>query len=240
MLLQYIRNSTFVRPALTTTLTISAPSLFNLSSYKIPPLYKFSLNINPTKSRTMTIATQYKRTDRPNIVGADDIAAPYPLFSSTQVVAGFGRGSSDLGIPTANIPPASYQPILDATSEIEGDTGIYYGWAAVYPSSRTVAEVSKTASEASVPCDRVVDYNYGQLLTDGEDKAVVFPMVMSVGWNPFYGNKQRSAEIHIIHKYAHTFYGADIRFVVLGYIRPELDYVSKGNKTEIFLCMFKF
>lgn len=191
----------------------------------------------------MTISTVYERTDRPSVVGPETPRKPYPLYSSTQVVAGFGRGSSDLGIPTANIPSDSYKDILDVTSGIEGDTGIYYGWAAVYPSSRSKEEVSKKASEAAVPCDRVVEYNYGALLQDNVDKGVVFPMVMSVGWNPFYGNKKRSAEIHIINKYANTFYGADIRFVVLGYIRPELDYVSKGKRKknlQDFLIFYKW
>lgn len=165
------------------------------------------------------------RADRPEIVGPASPAKPYPLYSKTHVISGFGRGSSDLGIPTANIPKSSYRAILDATSAIEGDTGIYYGWVAVYPSSSTPEQVSAVAS--SVAIDRVVDYNYGAQLEPGVERGVVFPMVMSVGWNPFYGNKERSAEIHIIHKYKSMFYGADIRFVVLGYIRPELDYVSK-------------
>lgn len=35
-------------------------------------------------------------------------------------------------------------------------------------------------------------------------------------------------EVHIIHPFAHDFYGHDMSVLVLGYIRPELDYVSKG------------
>jgi len=36
-------------------------------------------------------------------------------------------------------------------------------------------------------------------------------------------------EVHIIHPFAHDFYGHDMSVLVLGYIRPELDYVSKGE-----------
>lgn len=168
----------------------------------------------------------YDRNNRPTIAGGATLDSPYPLYSSTQVFAGFGRGSSDLGIPTANLPIDSYSKILEATSHIEGETGIYYGWAAVYPSSITPEEIAEKAAVV-VPCDRKVEYNYGSLLQDGIDKAKVFPMVMSVGWNPFYHNKERSAEIHIINKFDNTFYGADVRYIVLGYIRPELDYISK-------------
>ncbi|KAG5654482.1 hypothetical protein H0H81_001981 [Sphagnurus paluster] len=56
----------------------------------------------------------------------------------------------------------------------------------------------------------------------------VFPMVMSLGLNPVYKNEKLSAEIHIMHEFESDFYGLEIRAVVLGYIRPELDYVSRG------------
>ena len=36
-------------------------------------------------------------------------------------------------------------------------------------------------------------------------------------------------EVHIIHPFAHDFYGHDMSVLVLGFIRPELDYVSKGQ-----------
>lgn len=57
--------------------------------------------------------------------------------------------------------------------------------------------------------------------------ARVYPMVMSVGWNPFYKNTTKTAEVHIIHKFSQDFYGLEMRVVVLGYIRPEYNYVSK-------------
>lgn len=184
--------------------------------------------------RLTDYSTMYDRDNRPQISGPETPQPPYPIFSSTQVFAGFGRGSSDLGVPTANIPSDSYSEILSLTSSIEGETGIYYGWAAVYPSSIDREEVTRKARETAVPSNRQVNYNYGAALGP-EEKGVVFPMVMSIGWNPFYHNVDRSAEIHIIHKYAQTFHGADVRYVVLGYIRPELDYVSKGERKDFFL-----
>lgn len=36
-------------------------------------------------------------------------------------------------------------------------------------------------------------------------------------------------EVHIIHTYPTDFYGYHMRLSVLGYIRPELNYVSKGE-----------
>lgn len=134
----------------------------------------------------------------------------------TTVIAGYGRGSADLGIPTANIPQEAFDS-LDI-----GDTGIYYGWASVHRAPETERAVKPTCP---VP-ERTVDISWGDKLKSDEE-SIVLPMVMSVGWNPYYHNKARSAEIHIIHKFDSPFYGAKIKFMVLGYIRPELDYVSK-------------
>ncbi|KAF9140029.1 riboflavin kinase [Linnemannia schmuckeri] len=49
---------------------------------------------------------------------------------------------------------------------------------------------------------------------------------MSLGWNPFYKNEKKSAEVHIMHNFHRDFYGDELRVVVLGYIRPELDYTT--------------
>ncbi len=63
-------------------------------------------------------------------------------------------------------------------------------------------------------------------------------MVMSIGYNPFYKNTVRSAEVHILQKFNRDFYGAEMRISILGYIRPEYDYVDvesliKDIRTDI-------
>ncbi|TDL29305.1 riboflavin kinase [Rickenella mellea] len=78
-----------------------------------------------------------------------------------------------------------------------------------------------------------VYFGYAQVLPKTENKALlgehlkVWPMVMSMGFNPFYSNKELSAEVHIMHDYGTDFYGHEMKVVVLGYIRPELDYTSR-------------
>ncbi|KAJ3412784.1 riboflavin kinase [Chytridiales sp. JEL 0842] len=112
---------------------------------------------------------------RPLIVGPERPEPPYPVYLRGIVSKGFGRGSKELGIPTANLP--------EEVAEQAGamiDTGIYYGWASV------------------------------------GHKDIVWPMVMSFGWNPFYKNEKRSAD----------FYGEELRVIVTGYIRPEKNYES--------------
>ncbi|XP_043421293.1 riboflavin kinase isoform X1 [Prionailurus bengalensis] len=49
-----------------------------------------------------------------------------PYFCRGQVVRGFGRGSKQLGIPTANFPE---QVVDNLPADVS--TGIYYGWASV-------------------------------------------------------------------------------------------------------------
>ncbi|KAK0191237.1 riboflavin kinase [Armillaria mellea] len=69
-----------------------------------------------------------------------------------------------------------------------------------------------------------VYYGYAQVPDAPSNE--VWPMVMSLGWNPFYKNERLTAEIHVMHEYTADFYGMELRAVVLGYIRPELDFTT--------------
>lgn len=145
------------------------------------------------------ISTEAFRTSRPEIAGPESPAAPFPLALRGVVQKGFGRGGKDLGCPTANLPDEAIRPLSAATT-----TGVYYGFAQVRP--------SRPGESSSNMC---------------EDDCGVYPMAMSLGWNPFYKNERLSAEVHIMHEYKNDFYGNEMRVLVLGYIRPELDYTSR-------------
>jgi riboflavin kinase len=125
---------------------------------------------------------------RDKIAGPDIPTKPFPIMLKGEVTKGFGRGSSDLGIRTANLP----DQVANSAAHIL-ETGIYFGFASVGL------------------------------------KGTVYPMVMSYGWNPFYKNEKRSAEVHIIHHFENDFYGEELRIVILGYIRPELNYTTLGT-----------
>ncbi|KAK9917563.1 hypothetical protein WJX75_005816 [Coccomyxa subellipsoidea] len=101
------------------------------------------------------------------------------------VVKGFGRGSRELGIPTANLDSESLQGAL-----AEAVSGVYCGWASIGNSS------------------------------------AVYKTAMSIGWNPFYKNKQKTAEPWLLHKFDKDFYGEELRVLVTGYIRPEANFTS--------------
>lgn len=107
-----------------------------------------------------------------------------PHFAAGTVVKGFGRGSKELGIPTAN-----FEPHVVKELPVELETGVYFGWAQI-------------------------------------DNGAIHKMVMSVGWNPYYKNVEKSMETHILHKFPSDFYGRYLKVCMLGYLRPEKDYSS--------------
>lgn len=126
--------------------------------------------------------------------GEDTVPLDPPLMLSGPVVKGFGRGSKELGIRTANLDANSLSGRL-----AEAVTGIFLGWAAV------------------------------------EGQQGVHKMVMSVGYNPHYGNKEKTAEPWLLTGFEQDFYGKELRLLVCGYIRAEAAFVSlEALKTRIF------
>eukprot|EP00038_Savillea_parva_P027447 m.59620 g.59620 ORF g.59620 m.59620 type:complete len:159 (+) comp7905_c0_seq1:129-605(+) len=104
---------------------------------------------------------------------------------TSEVIKGFGRGSKELGIPTANLTDEAIAKLPDDMMQ-----GVYFGWAQI------------------------------------EGDLTVHKSVMSIGWNPYYNNTTRSAEVHVMHKFDDEFYGKEIRVVVVGRLRGEKDFSS--------------
>jgi len=48
-----------------------------------------------------------------------------------------------------------------------------------------------------------------------------------LGWRA-----DETQEVHILHKFPQDFYGSQMALSILGYIRPEYDYVSKESLIE--------
>mmetsp|Transcript_134407 Transcript_134407/g.189986 ORF Transcript_134407/g.189986 Transcript_134407/m.189986 type:complete len:155 (-) Transcript_134407:97-561(-) len=103
---------------------------------------------------------------------------------TSEVIKGFGRGSKELGIPTANLTDEAIGKL-----PADVDQGVYFGWAQLEGGS-------------------------------------IHKSVMSVGWNPFFKNKTRSAEVHVMHKFSDNFYGKGMRVLILGRLRGEKDFDS--------------
>ncbi|GAB1315776.1 riboflavin kinase [Madurella fahalii] len=192
--------------------------------------------------------------NRPIIVGPDSgPVPPYPLRMSGLVISGFGRGSKELGIPTANLPVDD--TVTPWISTIP--SGVYFGWASLrlppsHPdcatnttSSTTTATTTTTTATPAPPAaaatpaqENTAQQNGTPAQGEAEAKAEagagagegaeggyqVYPMVMSIGYNPFYKNTVRSAEVHVLHKFGADFYGVEMRLLILGFIREEKDY----------------
>lgn len=157
---------------------------------------------------------------RPEIPSAPVL--PFPLTECSHVEAGFGRGSADLGIPTANVCLAD---MSDQFKDL--DPGVYFGFCRLAAENKAT-EIKQVATKDS---QRSVQFNYGSGLTSKQLQKL-YPHVMSIGWNPFYGNQEKTVEIHVIDKFNQDFYGAKIHFNVLGYVRPELNYTTKEALIE--------
>jgi riboflavin kinase len=137
-------------------------------------------------------------------ISIDDVHKHLPIRMTSKVVRGFGRGSSDLGIPTANLcrEAGSFSTSFDALP-----CGIYWGFARIGSSN-------------------------------SDDSTKVYKAAISIGFNPYYGNEQKTVEPHLIappsderrHKSScgetvlRDFYDEPIRLSVVGYLRPELPF----------------
>ncbi|KAH8722974.1 riboflavin kinase-domain-containing protein [Phaeosphaeriaceae sp. PMI808] len=176
------------------------------------------------------------RPDGPRdpIAGPDTPQSPFPLKLRGPVIKGFGRGSKELGIPTANIPLSG----LSIGGHEDLDSGIYYGWCTLDHSSissnTTPTTVPSATPDTSTPerssNHAVADFEYPSQTSP--TPSTVYPTVLSIGYNPYYKNTQRSIEIHILQNFDADFYGASLSLIVLGFIRPEYDYVSTDALVE--------
>lgn len=57
-----------------------------------------------------------------------------------------------------------------------------------------------------------------------EDDKIVYGMVMNIGWCPYYKNKEKSIEVHILNTFKDDFYDKKITVHTLGYIRNEANF----------------
>jgi riboflavin kinase len=75
-----------------------------------------------------------------------------------------------------------------------------------------------------------VYYGYASL------KKRVYPMVMSIGVNPYFKNPKRSAEVHLLHSFEEDFYEEILKVAIIGYIRPQLDFSTKEELILAIRC----
>mmetsp|Transcript_33923 Transcript_33923/g.59589 ORF Transcript_33923/g.59589 Transcript_33923/m.59589 type:complete len:195 (-) Transcript_33923:31-615(-) len=150
-----------------------------------------------------------------------------PIRIISKVVRGYGRGSKDLGIPTANV--SREKEVLSCSC---GDfdhlpTGIYWGFA-------RIGEMA-TPSSTGIEKDDI-----------NSVLGKVHLAAISIGYNPTYNNKEKTVEPHLIadeeHPQRHAsstgetqfqdFYDKTIILSVVGYLRPELPFEGLEKLTD--------
>jgi riboflavin kinase len=185
----------------------------------------------------------------------ENIARMLPIRIVSRVVRGFGRGSKDLGIPTANLAcdsPDACRIVTAASSTIpsspEGSsppssptleelpTGIYWGYCRI---GNITAGDDDPAPGAGPDADATPT-------TERSVLGVTLPCAVSIGYNPTYGNDVKTIEPHLIapthdpRRHASScqetlfadFYGQPCRLAVVGYLRPELPFEGLDKLTE--------
>jgi riboflavin kinase len=146
----------------------------------------------------------------------EEIESMLPIRMISTVVRGYGRGSKELGIPTANLDRGRIQTSVpfDALP-----TGIYWGFARIIDADDDVGT---------------------------PQAGIVYKSAISIGYNPTYGNTVKTIEPHLIAEpndkrrfqsqchetVLQDFYDQTIRLVVVGYLRPELPFEGLEKLTE--------
>ena len=134
---------------ITTTATASRLRIFAPDSAFSSTAFHLS-NFNPkfvSDSVLCRISRSCSTTFRPPTpppLPPSKMDAHLPFFASGEVIRGFGRGSKDLGIPTANFP----DEVVDLLPD-EIQTGIFFGWAKVddFPVHPMVVSIGKRKIE---------------------------------------------------------------------------------------------
>ena len=180
------------------------------------------------------------------------IRSMLPIRMQSIVVRGFGRGSSDLGIPTANLDcqvlssndsknkddnknnnnkglGAWSIPQQRAPSLEDLPTGIYWGYARICHDDN-----EDDRHDSSKPNEQQAD----KATLSSSQQQQVYTAAISIGYNPTYGNQQKTIEPHLIapphdprrhvslcgETVLSDFYNERIRLSVCGYLRPELPF----------------
>lgn len=142
-----------------------------------------------------------------------------PIRLVGTIVRGYGRGSAELGIPTANL---SRECLMSSSVSFDClPCGIYWGFARVVNSLRIHRDGSGSETENAKG--------------DADAEGITYKAAISIGYNPHYGNEEKTVEPHLIASPDHPdrrasccgetilgdFYGRTLRLSVVGHLRAE-------------------
>ncbi|PAV89533.1 hypothetical protein WR25_03032 [Diploscapter pachys] len=130
-----------------------------------------------------------------------------PYFFRGKVVSGFGRGGKQLNCPTANLDDVTVSALPPQLT-----TGVFYG-------------LARITNGDSPNYQAISLFNYSNYLKFNCFQRP-YNMVMSIGWNPQFDGKQKTMEVHILHKFNGDFYGAQIEGLICGFVREMKSFKS--------------
>jgi riboflavin kinase len=131
---------------------------------------------------------------------------------------------------------SSIETVNGTTATKDPIDGVHFGWVSLrLPDSHPDLRAPPKIQAQHLPDRKFKEGKAKEPIFPIEDLKIppptssnwrIYPMVMSIGFNPFYGNKERSAEVFIMNDFQEDFYGNYMRVSILGYIRKELDYID--------------
>lgn len=122
----------------------------------------------------------------------------FPIYFTSKVVKGFGRGSKEVGCPTANM-------FIDRGEKVS-------------------QEMSAMQKFVDAPDSEGVYFGYCQVIQDGIDRGV-HKTALSIGLNPTYKDVRAcTLEPWILHDYPEDFYDAELRLVICSFSRSQIAF----------------
>ncbi|XP_050368482.1 bifunctional riboflavin kinase/FMN phosphatase isoform X2 [Argentina anserina] len=189
------------------------------------------------------------------IIGGDEVTSAKPSPEMPGVTAGKAAGMEVVAVPS--LPKQSHlytsadeviNSLLDLHPEKWGlppfkdwikDTLPIQPWQIGGPVIKGFGRGSKMLG---IPTANLSTELYSTLLSEhpsgvyfgwaGLPTQGVFKMVMSIGWNHYFNNTEKTIEPWLLHNFDEDFYGEELHLIIVGYIRPEANFPSLESLIE--------
>uniref|UniRef100_A0A0D3HC46 riboflavin kinase n=1 Tax=Oryza barthii TaxID=65489 RepID=A0A0D3HC46_9ORYZ len=189
------------------------------------------------------------------IVGGDEVEKGKPSPDMPGVAAGKAAGMHVIAVPSVPKRTAEFSSadevinsLLDVMPEKWGlrpfsdwidDTLPIEPWFIGGPVIKGFGRGSKVLG---IPTANLPAENFSDVLSEhtsgvyfgwaGLSTRGIYKMVMSIGWNPYFDNTEKTIEPWLLHDFGEDFYGEELRLVIVGYIRPEANFPSLESLIE--------
>uniref|UniRef100_A0A0E0QXD5 riboflavin kinase n=1 Tax=Oryza rufipogon TaxID=4529 RepID=A0A0E0QXD5_ORYRU len=187
------------------------------------------------------------------IVGGDEVEKGKPSPDMPGVAAGKAAGMHVIAVPSVPKRTAEFSSadevinsLLDVRPEKWGlrpfridDTLPIEPWFIGGPVIKGFGRGSKVLG---IPTANLPAENFSDVLSEhtsgvyfgwaGLSTRGIYKMVMSIGWNPYFDNTEKTIEPWLLHDFGEDFYGEELRLVIVGYIRPEANFPSLESLIE--------